>query len=202
MRNYKNPILYIVFFLSGFSALIYQLAWQRRLFTIMGSDSTSITIVVSLFMFGLGFGSLLGGELATRYLNRRILIFSLLELLIGVFGITSVFLLAYVEQNILSMGYVGQTTVCALLLLIPTLLMGATLPIITSYVSDILNDLSRSISFLYFINTLGAALASYVTVKYLFAACGLSGVIYVAALINIVNGLAVYMVGRRDAIAD
>ena len=60
--------LYAVFFVSGFPALIYQIVWQRSLFTIYGVDSESIAVVVTAFLLGLGIGSLLGGTLSrTRF---------------------------------------------------------------------------------------------------------------------------------------
>ena len=51
-----------IFVLSGFAALVYQVAWQRALFTIYGVDVESATVVVTAFMLGLGLGSLAGGE--------------------------------------------------------------------------------------------------------------------------------------------
>jgi spermidine synthase len=54
-------VLCILFFFSGFPALIYQLTWQRSLFRIFGVTTESVTIVVTAFMFGLGLGSLAGG---------------------------------------------------------------------------------------------------------------------------------------------
>jgi len=56
----------VLFFLSGFPALIYQLTWQRSLFRIFGVNIESVTIVVTAFMLGLGLGSLLGGSLPRR----------------------------------------------------------------------------------------------------------------------------------------
>src|ERR1700716_475466 len=57
-------VLCVLFFFSGFPALIYQLTWQRALFRIFGVNIESVTIVVTAFMLGLGFGSLLGGVLS------------------------------------------------------------------------------------------------------------------------------------------
>src|SRR2546427_2232945 len=53
--------LCVLFFLSGFPALLYQVVWQRALFTIYGVNIESVTVVVSAFMLGLGLGSLVGG---------------------------------------------------------------------------------------------------------------------------------------------
>src|SRR5579863_3875285 len=75
--------LYILFFVSGFPALIYQIVWQRALFTIYGVNIESVTIVVSAFMLGLGLGSLAGGR-ASRIPGLPVLAaFGLVELGIG-----------------------------------------------------------------------------------------------------------------------
>ena len=58
--------LYLVFFVSGFAALVYQVVWQRALFAIYGVNIESVTIVVSAFMLGLGLGSFAGGKLSAR----------------------------------------------------------------------------------------------------------------------------------------
>src|SRR5450756_915806 len=58
--------LYVLFFLSGFPALLYQVVWQRALFTIYGVNIESVTVIVTVFMLGLGLGSLAGGWLSKR----------------------------------------------------------------------------------------------------------------------------------------
>ncbi|MBM3892639.1 MAG: hypothetical protein FJ388_26270, partial [Verrucomicrobia bacterium] len=55
-----------VFFLSGFAALVYQVAWQRMLVVFAGGDVLSVTLIVTAFMAGLGFGNLAGGVVADR----------------------------------------------------------------------------------------------------------------------------------------
>src|SRR5262249_8770398 len=71
-------VLCLLFFFSGFPALIYQLTWQRALFRIFGVNIESVTIIVAAFMLGLGIGSLAGGWLSQR---SRI---ALLPLLAGI----------------------------------------------------------------------------------------------------------------------
>src|ERR1700755_2626811 len=81
-------VLCLLFFFSGFPALIYQLTWQRALFRIFGVNVESATIVVTAFMLGLGLGSLAGGLVS----KRRIPVLRLLaaiELATAVFGIFS-----------------------------------------------------------------------------------------------------------------
>src|SRR5262252_2519141 len=61
------PWLYLFFFVSGFPALLYQIVWQRALFTLYGVNIESVTMVVTAFMVGLGLGSLLGGVVSRRH---------------------------------------------------------------------------------------------------------------------------------------
>ena len=81
-------LLVLVFFLSGLSSLIYQVAWQRLLTLHYGVGSVAITLIVSVYMLGLGLGALLGGQLSERT-QHRLLAYSVIELLIGVFGAVS-----------------------------------------------------------------------------------------------------------------
>jgi hypothetical protein len=78
-----------LFFFSGFPALIYQLVWQRTLFRIFGVNIESVTIVVTAFMLGLGFGSLLGGWLSKRCNLALLPLLAVIEILTGTFGIFS-----------------------------------------------------------------------------------------------------------------
>src|SRR5262245_66592629 len=79
-----------LFFLSGFAALIYQIVWQRVLFAAFGVNIESVTVTVSLFMFGLGVGSLVGGQLARQFPGRAPHLFLVCELGIGIFGLVSI----------------------------------------------------------------------------------------------------------------
>src|ERR1700733_10314371 len=84
------PWPYLFFFVSGFPALLYQIVWQRALFTLYGVNIESVTMVVTAFMLGLGLGSLLGG-IVSRYQRWSLLeIFGIVELLVGLYGIISI----------------------------------------------------------------------------------------------------------------
>ena len=97
-RDRRNLGLYALFFLSGFPALLYQVVWQRALFTIYGVNIESVTMVVSAFMLGLGLGSLAGGWLSERRGMPLLAVFGIAELGIGLFGIFSLTIFHYVAQ--------------------------------------------------------------------------------------------------------
>src|SRR5437899_4320689 len=82
-------VLCVLFFCSGFPALIYQLTWQRALFRIFGVNIESVTIVVAAFMLGLGLGSLAGGWLSRRRDIPLLPLFATIELMTGAFGLVS-----------------------------------------------------------------------------------------------------------------
>src|SRR5207249_2462081 len=75
----KSGVTSALFFGSGFAALLYQIAWQRMLFGWYGVDLDSISVIVSIFMLGLGVGALAGGWLADRFQHYRIFVFSIIE---------------------------------------------------------------------------------------------------------------------------
>src|ERR1700732_1381901 len=82
-------ILCVLFFFSGFPALIYQLTWQRELFRIFGVNSESVTVVVTAFMLGLGLGSLAGGWLSRRRGISLLPLLAAIEIITAGFGIVS-----------------------------------------------------------------------------------------------------------------
>src|SRR5438105_14760443 len=81
--------LCVLFFFSGFPALIYQLVWQRTLFRIFGVNVESVTIVVTAFMLGLGLGSLVGGWLSKHRSLPLLPLLATIELMTGAFGLVS-----------------------------------------------------------------------------------------------------------------
>lgn len=81
--------LSLVFFASGFCALIYQVSWQRLLFSHIGIDLSSITVIISVFMVGLGVGAYFGGRIADRFPSSIIPLFCIAEVSIGLFGLVS-----------------------------------------------------------------------------------------------------------------
>src|SRR5467141_3910319 len=88
-QKWENLLLSALFLFSGMPALIYQIVWQRVLFSIYGVNAESVAVVVSAFMLGLGLGSLAGGWASSRYPQKAIALFGALELGVAVFGLAS-----------------------------------------------------------------------------------------------------------------
>ncbi len=188
----RSAGLVVLFFISGIAALIYQVCWQRLLFEAFGVDMESVTIIVSTFMLGLGLGALLGGELADRLPEQTLTLFAAIELSIGIFGVCSPRLIHAVGAATVggSLGVIALANF--MLLLFPTMLMGATLPILVTHVVRYYRNIGVSIGLLYFANTLGAALGAAVTGMLVLYYFGLSATIYVAALLNVLVSAAVW----------
>jgi hypothetical protein len=196
--------LSILFFLSGVPALVYQLVWQRALFRIFGVDVESVTVVVTAFMLGLGLGSLAGGWLSRRALPLLPLL-AAIELLTALFGVASLAIFEAVGERVLGAPLAVTAALTLALVLAPTLLMGATLPVLVGHLVRRTSHVGGSVGLLYEVNTLGAAAACLVSAAVLFPFLGMQRSILVAAAMNALvaaGALAVHLRGERAAIPD
>jgi MFS family permease len=185
-RSLDKVQISVAFFLSGAAALIYQVCWQRLLFVAIGVDIESVTIVVSTFMLGLGLGALLGGWLADRFPRRILLIFCLFELSIAVFGLLSVDLILAMGAAFSSVSRFSAGFLCFLILLLPTMCMGATLPMLIANAVKESRNIGMSTGSLYFINTLGASLGAFAIGFVLFYWLDLRHNVAIAATANLI----------------
>ncbi|MDN8618768.1 fused MFS/spermidine synthase [Variovorax ginsengisoli] len=178
-----------LFFVSGVAALVYQLCWQRLLFSAFGVDIDSVTIIVSVFMLGLGLGALVGGRLADHRPAWALRYFAIAELGIGTFGLFSPALIRATGDAFVGASQWQIVVVNFLLLLFPTCLMGATLPILVAHVTRIWGNVGKSIGLLYQVNTLGAAFGVAIVGFLWFLLFDLDGAIRMAASLNILVSL-------------
>ena len=205
------------FFLSGASGLIYEVLWTRMLVEIIGGAPYSVSIILTVFMGGLGLGSYWAGRLVDRLAAPRLMAaYGLLELAIAAWAGLVPWLLAGVRplQAVLYNRFYDQTFayhgltfgVCAAVLLPPVLCMGATLPILCRYCVGELAHLGRHAGRLYGLNTLGAALGTLACGFYLIERWGVDGALGAAVAINGTIGLGCLLLGlarsRRAASAS
>ncbi len=188
-------LLSFVFFFSGASALMYQVAWQRLLTVYYGVGSISIALIVSVYMFGLGSGAILGGYFAERInkLEQKLVFYFFVEILIGIFGLISPTFLDFLGKHTAGSSYKLSFFYMVTFLSIPTILMGITLPLLTKIFNRLINNFLRSVSFLYFINTIGAALGALVSAYVVISFWGLDTAVYVAATINFMLGALIFL---------
>jgi len=186
-----------VFCASGFAALLYQVVWQRVLFAAFGINVEAVTVVVTAFLAGLGFGSLLGGRAASGSDARLLLSFGLLETAIGVFGIVSLPFFRWVGEVTLGLSAVEQGVITVLIVMVPTTLMGATLPILVGYLVRSTGNVGRTVGTLYFVNTAGSALAAFMAALVLLRTVGEQRSAWLAAALNLtVGGFVLLRSGR------
>jgi spermidine synthase len=187
------PVLFAIFFVSGFTALLYQVVWQRMLGLFSGSDVRSVTIVVASYLAGLGLGSLLGGYLSDRLSSRQIIkIYGISNLGIAIFAVFSRFL--FYDLLFRRFSYLAESLALVLAiaffsLLIPTILMGLSLPLLSKAVSRKTDSAASRIGWLYGVNTLGSGLGSLISGWYIIGTFGYEGTIYLGAFFNTLVGI-------------
>jgi MFS family permease len=188
-----------LFFVSGFAALLYQVAWQRELFAWFGVDLDSVSVIVSVFMLGLGVGAMAGGWLADRFARRRIVIFSLIELTMGLFGFFSLDIVDGIGVLFGAESLPRLVVLTFLIFIVPTCAMGATLPVLVTELIDITDNVGFSTGTLYFVNTLGAAAGALAGGLVLLSLYGLDGVVAIAAVLNFsISALAYLAISRAS----
>jgi spermidine synthase len=177
-------VLCVLFFFSGFPALIYQLTWQRALFRIFGVNIESVTIVVTAFMLGLGLGSLAGGWLSKQRGIPLLPLLAAIELLTGAFGFVSLGIFDRVGELTIGLPLTVTAATTLSLVIIPTLLMGATLPVVVNHLVRRSGNVGSAVGLLYYVNTLGAGAACLACTVLLLPFVGMQGTVYVAVAMN------------------
>jgi predicted membrane-bound spermidine synthase len=186
----ERVFLSVLFFCSGMPALIYQIVWQRALFSIYGVNAESVAVIVAAFMLGLGIGSLLGGWVSSRFPAKAVVLFGLSELGIAAFGITSLRVFHWAAGFSAGASLPATILFGFLLLIIPTVLMGATLPLLVQHLVSRSGSVGASVALLYFVNTFGSAVACYLCATFLLRDFGQSGSVRLAAGVNALVGVS------------
>jgi len=196
----------VLFLFSGATGLVYELVWTRDLYQFFGSTIHSITTVVAAYMGGLGLGAYVLGRLADRKANPARL-YGILEIGIGIFGLASAWVLHLVGLSYLGvarvldpglwLGSAIKFVFAFTVLLIPTFLMGGTLPVLTrAFAGAGLGQYRRQLALFYGLNTLGGvagcALAGYVLIEYV----GLKGTLLGVGVLNLLLGGAALFLAR------
>ncbi len=193
---------YVLFFFSGFPALLYQIVWQRALFTIYGVNIESVTVIVTAFMLGLGLGSLGGGWLSKRPAMPLLAVFAAIELGISCFGLVSLKIFHAVASFTAGNSALETGIITFAMLLIPTALMGSTLPLLVAHLVRRNGNVGESVGVLYSVNTFGSAIACFLTAYILMRAFGESGSTRIAGLINAcvaATAFVLYVLDRRTS---
>jgi spermidine synthase len=195
-----------LFVASGAAGLIYQVVWSRELVLVFGNTTQAVATIVTAFMAGLGFGSLVGGRLADTS-ARPLRLYGAVELAVAALGALLPF--AFEELAELYRGVwpglveqparlTGVRFALALAAVAPaTFLMGMTLPLLTRYLVRTLDEAGARLGELYAANTTGAMagtlLGGFVLIEFL----GLRLTSYVAVALNVLAGVGARLLSRR-----
>jgi len=203
-------LILICFFLSGLTGLTYEILWIRMIVKIIGGAPFAVSIILTVFMGGLGLGSYLAGRFIDRVegAGNLVRIYGILEIIIGAYGLLlPVLLTAFrpvysILYNRLFDHFMIYSLLtfagCALLLCVPVICMGATLPILCRFYITRLSHLGTHAGRLYGLNTIGAAAGSLLCGFWLLNLSGVWGTLIFAITINIVIGLACIRAGGKS----
>jgi spermidine synthase len=196
------PFLFVCFLLSGAAALIYEVVWMRMLTQIFGSAAYAVATVLAGYMAGLALGSFCFGRLVDGGGNF-LRLYGLLEIGIGIYGLLVPVIFKFASWTYVPLFWLNDTSprvfsillflLAFVLLLAPTFLMGATLPVLSRFLVRRLNQVGRTVGDLYATNTLGAVLGCGVAGYYLLPSIGITGTLFTAAALNLVIGFVVLL---------
>jgi spermidine synthase len=210
LRAYSKSSLWLIgvcFVLSGATGLIYEVLWARMLGLVFGATTFAISAVLAAFMGGLALGSAWAGKLAAR-IKRPLRAYGIIEIGIALYAICVPLLFrlidyfyAFIWEQFRPGFYafsLWRFVLSCLVLLVPTTLMGATLPILSAALLRSPHHKPTAVTRLYTCNLLGAIFGTVAAGFFLLPFLGVRLTIYTAAAINLVVGLAAILIDRRD----
>jgi spermidine synthase len=207
-------VLPLCFALSGLAGIVYQIAWTRQFALVFGTTETAITLVLAAYMAGLALGAWLVQRILP-FIDRPILAYATLELIIGASAVVLVPAVIAASDGLLrslnghhasppgadqlpwvSLVYAGGAFAA---LAIPTLCMGATLPLLTRQVVENDRQTGRRVGLLYTFNTAGAVAGALAGVYWLLPNVGLSRTVWSAAAANVLAAGLALTVARHSS---
>lgn len=210
LREKSSGLLYLLvwalFFGSGALALVYQVVWSRMMTHVFGSTALAVGTVLAAFMSGLALGSWYIGRLADRSSNQ-LRLYAQLEIGVAISALASHLMLDRMDAVYPALhGLVGGSTpllalirfvTAFLLVMVPTVLMGATLPVLSRFFVTASDRVGRHVSTLYSINTLGAVTGVLLTGFVLIGRYGIHVPVFGAVVGNLLIGCVAWLASRR-----
>ena len=205
----SRRVVLALFYVSGIAGLIYQVLWLRRLSLVFGVTVYAASTVLAAFMAGLAIGSVLSSRILRRGLSP-LAAFGVAEILVGITGLLSPFLLdaasfLYSALHSAAPDSLTVLTVARLIssfaiLVLPTAMMGVTLPLLSAAVSAPGKANGTSISLLYAMNTLGAMTGTLLSGLILIPAIGIQRSFLLAAALNVVVGIVALVISKASSV--
>jgi spermidine synthase len=202
----NNVFLFVLFFLSGCFALVYEVSWVRAITLEFGSTTLAVATVLSVFMAGLALGAGLMRPWVDK-LTGPLTLYGVFEIGIGFYALITPWIFGWLlpQLTALGAGYANNVwfiatlrfVACVLLLLIPTTLMGATLPILSRFYANFNPDGAKGGGLLYGTNTIGACAGTFLAGFVFLPTLGLFKTVVSISLANLALGIFAYFFGKR-----
>ncbi len=200
-------IVAVIFFVSGAAGLVYEVLWSRQLGLIFGVSTYAVATVLATYMGGLALGSYLVGRLVDRWKNP-LAVYALLEVSIGVYALLVPTLFTSLREPYILLRHVadshelliaGRALLAASILLIPTVLMGGTFPVLIRFWVRLPKHIGLGTGLLYFTNTAGAIMGCLAAGFFLIEHFGLRGTTWIAATVNFAVAAIAFLLSRGTA---
>jgi predicted membrane-bound spermidine synthase len=195
--------------LTGFSGLVYEVAWEKYLATLLGSHSEATAAVLGIFLGGLSLGYSVFGRVTRSWVSRGqgarlLLLYGAVEGTIGAYVLcfptlfeVAVRLAGVLPRGVTGLGFVLDVLLAAILIGPPAVLMGGTIPILTQALSRSAEDSTRLHALVYALNTAGAFLGALAAGFVLIPWLGLAGVMLAMGFVNLMAGASFFLLDRR-----
>jgi spermidine synthase len=210
LHVYSSRSLWLIaacFVLSGATGLIYEVLWARMLGLVFGATTLAVSAVLAAFMGGLALGSACGGRLAARF-ERPLRVYGVIEIGIALYALAVPFLFHLIDLlypfiwQQLHPGFYAfslwRFLLSFLVLLAPTTLMGATLPVLSATLLRSDGHGDTSVTRLYACNLFGAIIGTLFAGFLLLPTLGVRHTIWTAATINLLIGLTAIIADLKD----
>ncbi|OGF67077.1 MAG: hypothetical protein A2Y62_09000 [Candidatus Fischerbacteria bacterium RBG_13_37_8] len=208
-KRLAHSFLYIIFFISGFTSLIYEIVWFKLLQYLFGSTVYSLSTLLASFMGGLAIGSYLIGHFLLKK-KSPLLFYAIIEIFIGAYAIAFPYLFQLIENTYLHLNYpphsfyslLSRVVLSFLILGLPTIAMGGTLPAMAKFFIHSPHNSSKKLGFLYAVNTFGACAGCLIAGFFMIEYAGIHYSLLLTALLNVTIGVLTIFIIRKLTQSD
>jgi spermidine synthase len=209
----RYTLVATLFLISGSTGLLYEVAFSKLLGYVFGATAYAVSTVLSAFMAGLALGAHFGGKNAARA-RRPLMAYGALEVVVGAVCALSPAALAWLTQAYVGLARsapgsmatltLGRAVLTGLVVVVPTVAMGATLPLLSRVVAGVREgpDSAHRLAGLYAINTAGGAAGALASAYVILPVLGIHGTMRAAAVANVIIGAVAFFTGRADPVAS
>ena len=208
----RFSLVVLLFLVSGSTGLLYEVAFGKLLGYVFGATAYAVSTVLASFMGGLALGAHIGGKHAARF-DKPLAAYGVLEVIVGLVcaispvaleALTRVYVtLAQRAPDSLATITALRAAIAVVIVIVPTVAMGATLPVLSRVVAGESGaDSERRLSILYAINTAGGAFGALTSAYAILPVLGVNGTMWAAAIANIIIGVTAFIAGTRNPVVS